>query len=67
MQQAVDSLGIRSNMLYRWKQHLEQQLSNVHLSEDGRGVLNQLRKVDKHLRIEKEILKKSSGIKDPDM
>ena len=61
VQQASDSLGIRSNMLYRWKQQLEQQSSKVRLSEDERAELNQLRKEVKHLRMEKEILKKASA------
>lgn len=61
VQQASDSLGIRSNMLYRWKQQLEQQSSKVRLSEDERTELNQLRKEVKHLRMEKEILKKASA------
>jgi len=61
VQQASDSLGIRSNMLYRWKQQLEQQSSKVSLSEDERTELNRLRKEVKHLRMEKEILKKASA------
>lgn len=56
VQQAADSLGIRSNTLYRWKQHQEQQSSNERLSEDERAELNHLRKKVKHLRLEKEIL-----------
>lgn len=56
LQQAADSLGIRSNMLYRWKQRQEQQSSNERLSEDERAELNHLRKKVKHLRLEKEIL-----------
>ncbi len=67
VQQASDSLGIRSNMLYRWKQQLEQQSSKVSLSEDERTELNRLRKEVKHLRMEKEILKKASGIEAQEM
>ena len=61
VQQAADSLGIRSNMLYRWKQQQEQQSSKACLSEDERTELNRLRKENKHLRMEKEILKKASA------
>ena len=57
-QQAADSLGIRTNMLYRWKRQQEQQSSKELLSEDERAELNRLRKEVKHLRMEKEILKK---------
>lgn len=60
VQQAADSLGIRSNMLYRWKQQ-EQQSSKERLPEDERAELNRLRKEIKHLRMEKEILKKASA------
>ncbi len=62
VQQASDSLGIRSNMLYRWKHP-----SKVSLSEDERAELNRLRKEIKHLRMEKEILKKASGIEAQEM
>ena len=61
VQQAADSLGIRSNMLYRWKQQQEQKSSKACLSEDERAELNRLRKENKHLRMEKEILKKASA------
>lgn len=61
VQQAADSLGIRSNMLYRWKQQQEQQSSKERLPEDERAELNRLRKEIKHLRMEKEILKKASA------
>ncbi len=39
VQQAADSLGIRSKILYRWKQQLEQQSSKACLSEDERAEL----------------------------
>ncbi len=61
VQQAVDLLGIRSNMLYGWKQEQAQQSSNKRLSEDERVELNRLRKEVKNLRMEKEILKKASA------
>ena len=61
VQQAADSLGIRSNMLYRWKQQLEHKEQGERLSEDERSELNRLRKENKRLRTEKEILKKASA------
>ena len=60
-QQAADSLGIRPNMIYRWKQQLDQQQGNKSLSGKERLELNQLRKEVKNLRMEKEILKKASA------
>lgn len=38
VQKAADSLGIRSNLLYRWQRKLEDQQPGKSLSEDG--VLN---------------------------
>ena len=60
-QQAADSLGIRPNMIYRWKQQLDQQQESKSLSGNERLELNQLRKEVKNLRMEKEILKKASA------
>jgi transposase len=59
--EAARSLGIASNMLYRWKERFEAQLEGKVLSEDERGELKQLRKEVKTLRMEKEILKKASA------
>ena len=59
--EAAKSLGIASNMLYRWKERLEAQLEGKVLSEDERAELKQLRKENKTLRMEKEILKKASA------
>ena len=58
---AAKSLGIASNMLYRWKERVEAQLEGKVLSEDERSELGQLRKEVKTLRMEKEILKKASA------
>ena len=55
------SLGIGANMLYRWKQDIESQQSGEALSEDERVELKRLRKENKNLRMEKEILKKASA------
>jgi transposase len=59
--EAAKSLGIASNMLYRWKERFESQLEGKVLSEDERTELKQLRKENKTLRMEKEILKKASA------
>jgi len=59
--EAAKSLGIASNMLYRWKEHIVAQREGKVLSEDERGELKHLRKEVKTLRMEKEILKKASA------
>ena len=59
--QAAKSLGIGSNMLYRWKGQIESQLEGKTLSEDEREELKRLRKEIRNLRMEKEILKKASA------
>ncbi len=59
--EAAKSLGIASNMLYRWKEQIESQREGKSLSEDERDELKQLRKENKNLRMEKEILKKASA------
>jgi len=61
VQKAADSLGIRSSLLYRWKEKQEQDLVTERLSEDERTELKSLRKEVKSLRMEKEILKKASA------
>jgi len=59
--EAAKSLGIPSNMLYRWKEQIESQREGKTLSVDGRDELIRLRKENKNLRMEKEILKKASA------
>ena len=59
--QAAQSLGIRSNQLYLWKQKLAEQNSDHALSPDEKTELQRLRKENKRLRTEKEILKKASA------
>jgi transposase len=58
---AAKSLGIAANMLYRWKELHEQQITGKLLVEDEREELKRLRKENKELRMEKEILKKASA------
>lgn len=59
--EAAKSLGIATNMLYRWKEKIEQQIEGKVLVEDERDELKRLRKENKELRMEKEILKKASA------
>ncbi len=59
--EAAKSLGIASNMLYRWKEQIKSQLEGKALSVDEREELKGLRKENKNLRMEKEILKKASA------
>ena len=59
--EAAKSLSIVANMLYRWKDQYEQQLEGKSLAEDERSELKRLRKENKELRMEKEILKKASA------
>ena len=59
--EAAKSLGIASNILYRWKEKIEQQRQGEDLAEDERSELQRLRKENKELRMEKEILKKASA------
>lgn len=58
---AAKSLGINANILYRWKEKFEEELEGKSLSFDERVELKKLRKENKTLRMEKEILKKASA------
>ena len=58
---AAESLGLRSNQLYHWKQKIEQSTQDTLLNQDEKGELLALRKEVKQLRMEKEILKKASA------
>ena len=59
--EAAESLGIRANLLYGWKQQFEDKQSSAVLADDERSELMKLRKENKQLRMEKEILKKASA------
>lgn len=59
--EAAKSLGIATNMLYKWKEKIEAELEGKALVEDERAELIRLRKEVKDLRMEKEILKKASA------
>lgn len=59
--EAAKSLGIATNMLYKWKEKIEAAESGEMLAEDERAELKRLRQENKALRMEKEILKKASA------
>jgi len=58
--QAATSLGISSKTLHTWVTLTRNQHDGV-LSDDERAELKRLRKENKELRMEKEILKKASA------
>lgn len=53
---AVKSLGIATNIHYKWKEKIEADLEGRVLVEDKRAELMRLRKENKDLRMEKVIL-----------
>ncbi|OHU86483.1 transposase [Pseudoalteromonas amylolytica] len=59
---AAASLGITDKLLYNWKAKLEAEQSGPSLNADERAELLKLRKENKELRMEKEILKKASAL-----
>ena len=58
---AARSLDINTNMLTRWKQEREEQTQGRGVKEDERAELKRLRKENRELRMEKDILKKASA------
>lgn len=59
--EAAKSLGIRANMIYRWKEQLQAEEAGETINDNEREELKKLRKEVKQLRMEKEILKKASA------
>ena len=59
--EAARSLGIGDNLIRRWKREFEEEASGTGLDTDEREELNRLRKENRMLRMEKEILKKASA------
>ena len=57
--EAAKSLGINPNLLYRWKDKVDELAAGTALAEDERAELKRLRKEIKELRMEKAILKKA--------
>ena len=58
--EASRSLDIGANLLGRWRRQFEEEASGLRLSVDEREELKRLRKENRMLRMEKEILKKAS-------
>ena len=59
--EAAKSLGVATNLIYRWKDQQEQSLQGEGLADEEKAELERLRKENKNLRMEKEILKKASA------
>ncbi|MDP2562984.1 IS3 family transposase [Psychrobium sp. 1_MG-2023] len=59
--EAASAVGITTSLLYSWKQK-QDELTNSDISADELAELKSLRKEVKTLRMEKEILKKASGL-----
>ena len=59
--EAAKSLGINPNLLYRWKDKVDELAAGTALAEDERAELKRLRKEIKELRMEKKILNKASA------
>ena len=59
--EAAKSLGINPNLLYRWKDQVDELAAGTALAEDERAELKRLRKEIKELRMEKAILNKASA------
>ncbi len=58
---AAQALEVSENNLRRWKKDLEQQAAGIRLSTEERSELARLRRENKELCMEKEILKKASA------
>jgi transposase len=59
--EAGRSLGINADLIRRWKQEAEGEATGERLTNDERDELRRLRKENRELRMEKEILKKASA------
>ena len=59
--EAAKSWGINPNLLYRWKDKVDELAAGTALAEDERAELKRLRKEIKELRMEKAILNKASA------
>ena len=60
-QQAAEAVGVDVKLIYNWKRKFEALNAPGALSKEERAELLLLRKENKNLRIEKEILKKASA------
>lgn len=58
---AAEAVGVATNLLYKWKETIEAERSGTALNEDEQAELKRLRKENRDLKLEKEILKKASA------
>lgn len=58
---AARRLGISPNLIYRWKQELEQEATGSRLTTAEREELTRLRRENRQLLMETEILKKATA------
>ena len=59
--EAARSLDVGANLLGRWKREYEAQAKGETLDQDEHEELKRLRRENRELRMEKEILKKASA------
>jgi len=59
--EAARSLDVGANLLGRWKREFKAEASGDRLNRDEREELKRLRKENRMLRMEKDILKKASA------
>ena len=59
--EAARSLDVGENLIRRWRQHFEQGSAEGQLTANECEELKRLRKENRQLRMEKEILKKASA------
>lgn len=59
--EAARNLGIRANMLGRWKSELAEQTNVDQLGHDDKAELKRLQKENRRLKMEREILKKAAA------
>ena len=59
--EAARSLGIGANLIGRWKRQLVDEASGKGLSKDEREELKHLRRENRELKMEKDILEKASA------
>lgn len=59
--QAARSLDLNPNLITNWRRQFEQEDSGDRLGKDEREELNRLRRENRELRLEKEILKKATA------
>jgi len=58
--EAARSVGVNANLLSKWRDRFAEEAAGTRLTGDERDELKQLRKENKLLKMEKEILKKAS-------